>query len=295
MNKLSTDIRAEAQVRLIHGDSLLVMSEMQPESIDLVITSPPYNIGKDYETVLPLSEYLEQQRIMIAKCVHLLRPGGSLCWQVGFTKSGSELLPLDIILYPIFKELGLELVNRIVWTFGHGMHAKKRFSGRHETILWFRKEGNETFWDLDSVRVPQKYPGKRHYKGPKKGEYSGNLLGKNPGDVWDIPNVKANHSEKTEHQCQFPIALAQRLVRALAPKDGIVFDPYAGVATTMCAAVIEGRRSVGIEREKTYHKIGLNRVEAALRGDLQFRDISEVKSEPKPNTSITTRAATHGN
>lgn len=266
---------------------------MQPGSVDLVITSPPYNIGKDYEKVMPLNDYIEQQRAMIEKCVYALKPGGNLCWQVGFTKSGTELLPLDIILFPVFKELGLELVNRIIWTFGHGMHAKKRFSGRHETVLWFRKEGKEKYWDLDSVRVPQKYPGKRHYKGPKKGEYSGHLLGKNPGDVWDIPNVKANHSEKTEHQCQFPIALAQRLIRGLAPKGGIVLDPYAGVASTMCAAVIEGRRSIGIEKEKSYHTIGLSRVKATLAGNLQFRDISEIKSEPKPNTPITTRVTSH--
>jgi len=155
--------------------------------------------------------------------------------------------------------------------------------------LWFRKPGGEPFWDLDAVRVPQKYPGKRHYKGPKKGDYSGNPLGKNPGDVWDIPNVKAHHREKTSHQCQFPIGLAQRVIRALAPEGGVVLDPFAGVATTMCAATLEGRKSIGVERDLRYHKLGLTRIREALDGTLPFRDIAEEKAEPVPNTSLTTR------
>lgn len=289
MESIATDIAREARVRLVNGNSLDVLSQLKPASVDLVLTSPPYNIGKDYERVLPMQDYLSQQRAIIQQCVRALKPGGNICWQVGFTKSAQELVPLDVLLFPIFKEFDLQFANRIIWTFGHGMHAKKRFSGRHETILWFRKPGQEPYWDLDSVRVPQKYPGKRHYKGPRKGEYSGNLLGKNPGDVWDIPNVKANHSEKTAHQCQFPVGLAQRVIRAMSPKNGLVLDPFAGVATTMCAAVIEGRRSLGIEMSAQYHELGLQRVREALDGTLKYRDISEEKSEPTPNTSLTQR------
>lgn len=87
--------------------------------------------------------------------------------------------------YQIFKKQRLKLRNRIVWHFGHGLHASKRFSGRYETILWFSKTDNYIF-NLDSVRVPAKYPGKRHFKGPKKGQPSGNPLGKNPSDIWEI-------------------------------------------------------------------------------------------------------------
>ena len=127
--------------------------------------------------------------------MRLLHPEGSVCWQVGNHVYRGEVFPLDIILYHLFKDHGLKLRNRIVWQFEHGLHCKKRLSGRHETILWFTKDDTYTF-NLDPIRIPQKYPNKKHYKGPKIGQISSNPLGKNPGDVWTIPNVKHNHIEK---------------------------------------------------------------------------------------------------
>lgn len=270
----------EASVVMLRGDNLEHLKVIPSNSVDLIVTSPPYNIGKDYETVLPLDEYLGIQRAVIAECVRVLRPSGNLCWQVGFSKDGKEILPLDIVLYPLFKEFELKLKNRIVWSFGHGMHAQKRFSGRHETILWFVKDLEDAYFDLDAVRVPQKYPGKRHYRGPKKGEYSSHPDGKNPGDVWDIPNVKAHHVEKTEHQCQFPIGLVQRLVRGLSPEGGTVLDPYSGSATTAAAAIIEGRKSISIELFPRYFDIGIERATAALTGDLRYRPLERPIQEP---------------
>lgn len=177
--------------------------------------------------------------------VRALKRGGSLCWQVGHHVNKGVVTPLDAIAYTIFsKHKDLLLRNRIVWTFAHGVHASRRFSGRHETVLWFTKGTDYTF-DLDSVRVPQKYPGKRYYKGPKKGELSGNPLGKNPSDVWDIPNVKANHIEKTEHPCQFPVALAQRLIRALTKPGELIVDPFLGSGTskwTRYAVILDDER-----------------------------------------------------
>jgi adenine-specific DNA-methyltransferase len=289
MKNSRIELSTHPSTELILGDSLKVLSSMADESVDLILTSPPYNIGKDYEKVLPLEDYLEIQRSVIEQCVRILKPSGSICWQVGFTKVQGELTPLEYLLYPIFKDYGLELRNRIVWTFGHGMHAQKRFSGRHESVMWFSKNSIDTYFDLDEVRVPQKYPGKRHYKGPSKGEYSGNPLGKNPGDVWDIPNVKAHHVEKTEHQCQFPVALAQRIIRALAPQNGIVLDPFSGVATTSCAAVFEGRSSVGIEKERKYFDVARKRVKSALKGTLEFRPIEKPIQEPSPNSRLAKR------
>ena len=149
-----------------------------------------------------------------------------------------------------FKGFGLKLRNRIIWRFNHGLHCKKRFSGRYETILWFTKN-DEYVFNLDPVRVPSKYPGKRHFKGPKRGQLSGNPLGKNPSDiwdvvqqdwedeVWDIPNVKANHPEKTEHPCQFPVELVQRCVLALTQPGGSRFRPvlWCRICYYCCLAV----------------------------------------------------------
>ncbi|MDY6806701.1 MAG: site-specific DNA-methyltransferase, partial [Cyanobacteriota bacterium] len=215
----------EANPILYRGDARDFIETVPSNSVALIVTSPPYNIGKDYEQKIALEQYLEAQEKIVGELYRVLREDGSICWQVGnFIKNG-EVYPLDIFYYDIFKKLNMFLRNRIVWHYGHGLHARKRFSGRYETILWFSKSDNYIF-NLDPVRVPSKYPGKRHYKGAKKGQLSGNKKGKNPSDVWeivvkdwedgiwDIPNVKSNHPEKTNHPCQYPVELVERCVLA---------------------------------------------------------------------------------
>lgn len=155
----------------------------------LIVTSPPYNIGKSYERRSSLEKYVQDQAQVISECARLLSNEGSLCWQVGNHIDRGEIVPLDIVLYPIFREHGLKLRNRVVWHFEHGLHCSKRFSGRYETVLWFTKS-EDYYFNLDPVRVPSKYPGKRHFKGPKTGKLSGHPLGKNPSDVWIIPRVR---------------------------------------------------------------------------------------------------------
>ncbi|MGH2353836.1 MAG: DNA-methyltransferase, partial [Chloroflexota bacterium] len=229
---------AHADVSLYLGDTLELLAQMPDQCAQLVITSPPYNIDKEYERGkrMTLDQYVEDQRRFIDECVRILRPGGSICWEVGNHVAPDQIYPLDIILYPVFhRHADLKLRNRIVWHFEHGLHCTKRFSGRHETILWFTK-GDEYPFDVDPIRVPQKYPGKRAWKGPNAGEYTGNPLGKNPGDVWIFPNVKANHIEKTVHPCQFPVELVERFVLSVTAPGDLVFDPYMGVGTTACAA-----------------------------------------------------------
>ena len=216
--RLSSNFDPSADCVLYTGDCLALLKDVPNAFVQLVVTSPPYNLGKSYENRLDIADYLAQQQQVIEESVRILKPQGSICWQVGNYVDNGEIIPLDVILYPIFSRLGLQLRNRIVWHFGHGLHASKRSSGRYEVILWFTK-GHDYVFNLDAVRVPQKYPQKKHFKGPKKGELSGNPLGKNPGDIWEIPNVKANHVEKTIHPCQFPVELIERLVLALTNED----------------------------------------------------------------------------
>jgi adenine-specific DNA-methyltransferase len=160
--------------------------------------------------------------------------------------------------------------------------AVDALSGRHETVLWFTKGDNYHF-DLDSIRVPQKYPGKKHYKGEKKGRPSGNPLGKNPGDVWDIPNVKGGHVEKTGHPCQFPVALAQKFVRALCPAGGLVIDPYLGSGSSAIAALVEGRRFSGCDLDARYVRIALARIDDLKWGRLKIRPIDQPIYIPSGN------------
>lgn len=256
-------------VSIWHGDALEQLKQIASSSVQLVVTSPPYNIGKEYEVKREYSDYLSEMTPIISELVRILRPGGSICWQVGNGVRRGEVIPLDALYYPIFKSNDLSLRNRIVWSFGHGLHAQRRFSGRHETILWFTK-GDEYVFNLDSVRVPAKYPKKKHYKGPNKGRLSGNPLGKNPGDVWEIINIKALHPEKTDHPCQFPVALVDRLIKSLSNPGDIVVDPFLGSGTTLIAASINGRKGVGIEISQKYIKISKQRMKDFIRGKSRY-------------------------
>lgn len=254
-----------------NGDVEAFLSALPEEPIfDLIVSSPPYNIGKSYESKKALEKYLEWQIRIIDLMIPRLKDTGSLCWQVGNFVDNGVIAPLDIEFAPIFKKHGLQLRNRIIWHFGHGLHNKRRFSGRYETIMWYSKTDDYVF-DLDAVRVPAKYPGKKHFKGPKAGEPSGNPLGKNPEDVWSIPNVKSNHVEKTDHPCQFPVGLIERLVLSMSEPGALVFDPFSGVASAGVAAAIHGRRFVGCELDPSYAKTGAARLQEALDGTIKYR------------------------
>ncbi|MGH7718327.1 MAG: DNA-methyltransferase [Gemmatimonadaceae bacterium] len=288
---------------LLLGDCRDLLAELPDASVQLVVTSPPYNIGKTYERRHHLSDYLREQREIIHACIDKLRSGGSICWQVGNHVDSGEVFPLDVLLYPYFKERDLRLRNRIVWHFEHGLHCSQRLSGRHETILWFTKDAasGEYVFNLDPIRVPQKYPGKKHFKGAKKGQPSANPLGKNPGDVWKvedgdnpgdvwvIPNVKHNHIEKTVHPCQFPIELVERLVLALTDPGDLVLDPYMGVGSSIAAAVLHGRRGAGADIVEEYVRIAGERVNLAATGSLQTRPRQRPIYEPSENSALTQR------
>lgn len=261
------------------GDAQEYLKELQSESVQLVVSSPPYNVGKEYEQKLSQDEYISWQEGIIEELVRVTKPGGSICWQVGNGISDGEVIPLDAVFYPIFKSHGLKLRNRIIWSFGHGLHARRRFSGRHESILWFTK-GDEYYFDLDAVRVPVKYPNKKHFKGPKRGELSSHPDGKNPGDVWEIPNVKANHLEKTAHPCQFPIGLVERLVLALSSPGDKVLDPFLGSGSTVLAAAKNDRVGIGVDISPAYVEIAEERLALLREGKLRTRPMNKPVYEP---------------
>lgn len=283
---VSDTYRTDVDVVLFDGDCKELLKSVPSNSVDLVITSPPYNIGKKYEKKTTLQAYLKSQEPVIAELHRVLATTGNLCWQVGNYVQKGEVFPLDIYFYEVFKRFDLKLRNRIIWRFNHGLHCTKRFSGRYEVILWFSK-GDDYIFNLDPVRVPAKYPGKRHFKGPKKGQLSGNPLGKNPSDmwdvvtqdweaeVWDIPNVKANHPEKTEHPCQFPVELVQRCVLALTHPEGVVLDPYAGAGSTIIGALQHNRKAIAAEQESKYIAITRERIQKFAQGELPLRPLGK--------------------
>lgn len=282
----------EAEATILAGDSQKTLQTIPDGSIKLVITSPPYNIGKAYEQATDLARYLENLNPILDQLIRILSDDGSLCWQVGNYVEKSEIFPLDVFYYPVFKNRGLKLRNRIVWHFDHGLHASKRFSGRYEVMLWFTKSDKYTF-NLDNVRVPSKYPGKTIYKpGANYGKPSGNPLGKNPSDIWKliqqewesglwcIPNVKANHPEKTLHPCQFPIELVERCILALTNEGDRILDPFSGAGSAILAALRHSRKGIGCEKEDRYNEIAKHRIADFYAGNLGYRPLGKPVHQP---------------
>jgi adenine-specific DNA-methyltransferase len=295
--KISSHFQKDQSIVVHHGDTLHFLRGIPSNTFKLIVSSPPYNLGKQYETRVELQSYLKNQELVIDELCRVLREDGSICWEVGNYVCNGEVFPLDIFYYDFLKERGLQLRNRIIWHFEHGLHASKRFSGRYETILWFTKSDDYIF-NLDSVRIPSKYPGKRHYKGPNRGKPSGNPLGKNPSDfwraiaedwereIWDIPNVKANHPEKTIHPCQFPIELVERCVLALSNPGDWVFDPYSGVGSALIAGIRHGRKVAGCEKERTYVEITERRITDFFKGKLKVRPLGKSIHRPSGRDKV---------
>ncbi len=241
------------------GDCLKLLKSLPDESVDLVVSSPPYNLGKEYEAKQALENYLQEQTVVLRECSRILKSTGSLFWQIGAFSNKGMLIPLDIRFFPILESCGLIPKNRIVWARQHGLHARKKFSCRHETLLWFTKSDNYIF-NLDAIRVPQKYQNKKHYRGNRKGELSCNPDGKNPGDIWLFRNVKHNHEEQTIHPCQFPEDMISRIILSTTNKNNIVFDPYMGSGTVAVVAKDYERNFLGAELEPKYHQVALRRL-----------------------------------
>jgi DNA modification methylase len=288
---------------IITGDALTALDQVKDKSVQLVVTSPPYNIGKEYEkdSQMNLSQYVEWLTPIINKLCSKIDDEGSICWQIGNYVKNGEVFPLDYYFYDIFIKNGLKLRNRIVWRYNFGLNATKRLSGRYETILWFTKTDSYRF-NIDPIRIPQLYPGKRHskQKGEKAGLPSGNPKGKNPSDfwefssetffreelVWPIPNVKSSHAEKTIHPCQFPSELAERCILAFTNSGDSVLDPFVGAGTTVIAATIHGRKSLGIDKSREYSAIARSRLDELKKGTLKTRPIGTLIRQPNSKEKV---------
>ncbi|HMD99323.1 MAG TPA: site-specific DNA-methyltransferase [Terriglobia bacterium] len=244
---------------IFKGDTGAYLPTLPAGTVDLVVSSPPYNLGKEYESRKALQHYIEEQTVVLRECCRLLKNTGSIFWQVGSYSEDGTLIPLDIRFFPVLEGFGMRPRNRIVWARQHGLHGRRKFSCRYETILWFTKTDEFTF-NLDAIRVPQKYQNKKAHKGERKGEYTCNPEGKNPGDIWLFRNVKHNHEEQTIHPCQFPEDLVARIVLATTTDGGIVLDPYMGAGTVAVVARDHNRHFLGAELDPEYHKIAERRL-----------------------------------
>jgi adenine-specific DNA-methyltransferase len=248
--------------RLICGDAIEVLRDIPDGHIDLTITSPPYNIGKEYETPRLLDEYLAWCQHWMAEIFRVTKPTGAFWLNLGYlaVPGKGRAVPLTYLLW---EKCPFFLVQEVVWHYGAGVAARHAFSPRNEKWLWYVKNDTNYWFDLDAVRDPNvKYP---HQK--KNGKLKCNPLGKNPGDVWTIPKITSGSGrasrERTKHPAQFPVALIERIVRACSRKGDLILDPFAGSGSTLVASLLNDRRSLGIEVRPDYCAIAERRVRAA--------------------------------
>ena len=243
--------------QILVGDCLDRLAEIETGSVALVLTSPPYNIGKPYEQVLPLRAYLEWCRRWLAEIRRVLDPTGAAWINLGFVEveGHGKAVPLAYLLWPF---LDLYLVQEVVWRYENGVACTRRLSPRNEKLLWLVRDPRSYWFDLDAIRDPDiRYPNSR-----KAGRLRYNPAGKNPGDVWLIPKVAAGRPspERSGHPAQMPLALAERVVLACSQPGELVLDPFAGSGTTVIAATKHGRPAIGIERDPAYVAVAERRL-----------------------------------
>ena len=257
--------RASAQVgnvALYLGDSIELLSQLATPAVHLTVTSPPYNIGKEYERPLSLPEYVAWSETWMKRVFAATRDDGQFWVNLGYVQVAerAKAIPLPYLLWdksPFF------LIQEIVWNYGAGVAARTSFSPRNEKFLWYVKDPESYYFDLDAVRDPDvKYPNQK-----KNGKLKCNPLGKNPTDVWAFPKVTsgANRSsrERTPHPAQFPKAVIERIVRACSRPGDLVLDPFVGSGTTAEVCLELGRACLGIEIREDYLSIAAERVEHA--------------------------------
>lgn len=254
---------------LYNRDCLASMRELAGNSIDLTVTSPPYNIGKEYEKIAQLADYMRWCQDWISEIHRITKQNGAFWLNLGYLSIPNKAKAIPIP-YLLWDKIDFFLVQEIVWNYGAGVAGKKFFSPRNEKFMWYVKDENNYVFNLDNVRDPNvKYPNQK-----KNGKIKVNSLGKNPTDVWEFPKVtsgsKRSSKERTSHPAQFPLSVIDRIVKACSNQNSVILDPFIGSGTTAVAALSLDRKIVGFELRKDYCDLTVNRIESFMRNrDLQ--------------------------
>jgi len=244
---------------LFCGDTLEMQRKTERELFDAIITSPPYNIGKEYENIKPLNGYIDWSAQWIMGSSKMLVSNGTLLLNLGYMsiEGQAHAIPLPYLLW---DKVPLYLNQEIVWNYSAGVACKNYLSPRNEKVLWYVKDSQNYVFNLDAIRDKNiKYPNSK-----KNGKLRVNTLGKNPSDVWEIAKVTTGYNrsseERTPHPCQFPTDLIDRLVLGFTNIGGIVFDPFIGSGTTFESCIKNGRYCVGFEIKPEYCEIAKKRI-----------------------------------
>lgn len=247
-------------ILLYQGDCVDLLASLPDGSVELTVTSPPYNIGKEYELPLTLNGYLEWCSKWMAEIYSVTCPTGSFWLNLGYipVEGKGRAVPLPYLLWDASP---FHLLQEVVWHYGAGVTAYKSLSPRNEKFLWYVKNSLEYTFNLDDIRDPNvKYPNQK-----KNGKLKCNPLGKNPTDVWSIPKVTSGRNrssrERTPHPAQFPEAVIERVVKASSNLGELVLDPFVGSGTSVLVAHRLGRSALGFEIRSDYLDIAVERIE----------------------------------
>jgi len=247
---------------LFCGDTLQMQKKINGQYFDAIITSPPYNIGKEYEAVRPLQEYIEWSMEWIDGSKKLLKNFGALLLNLGYIPIDDKgrAIPLPYILW---DKIPMFLNQEIVWNYSAGVACKNYLSPRNEKILWYVNDKENYIFNLDAIRDKNvKYPNSK-----KNGKPRVNSLGKNPSDVWEIAKVTTGRNraseERTPHPCQFPSDLINRLVLGFTDENAVILDPFMGSGTTFESCLWHNRFCVGFEILPEYCEIAKQRIISA--------------------------------
>lgn len=237
---------------------LLAILEEANFKVDLTITSPPYNIGKEYEKPMPVSDYILWCSEWMTQIHNITTPEGAFWLNVGYLELKGKGLCVPIP-YLIWDKSPFYLLQEVVWKYGAGVTAKRRLSPRNEKWLFYVKNSKKYTFNLDDIRDPNvKYPNQK-----KNGKYRCNPLGKNPSDIWDFPKVttgvKRSSKERTGHPAQFPLKVVERIILASSNTKDLILDPFAGSCSAGVAAMGLGRIFIGVEMKSDYCKLAINR------------------------------------
>lgn len=248
---------------LFNADMLSSLENIKAKLIDLTVTSPPYNIGKEYEKVRPINEYVAWSKKWIGQVYKVTKKNGAFVLNLGYIsiERKGHAVPLPYLLWNKTK---FYLNQEIVWNYGAGVAASKYLSPRNEKLLWYVKDMNNYTFNLDEIRDPDiKYPNQK-----KNGKIRVNSIGKNPSDVWMVAKVTSGKdrasSERTPHPAQFPVDLIERAIKGFSNPGDIIMDPFMGSGTVAEVALANRRKVIGFEVNSNYCELIRERVNRLL-------------------------------
>lgn len=246
-------------------DCLDAMKRLPENTFDLVITSPPYNIGKEYEDVISVDKYLSWCQDWIAEIYKVTSENGSFWLNLGYLSivDRAKAIPIPYLLW---DRIPFYLIQEVIWNYGAGVAGRKFFSPRNEKFLWYVKNYRQYTFNLDKVRDPNvKFPNQR-----KNGKIKVNPLGKNPTDVWQFPKVTSgknrSSNERTSHPSQFPLAVIERIIKSSSNESDLLLDPFMGSGTTVVAGLSLSRHVIGFEIREEYCDVAVKRLLTIANG-----------------------------